>query len=127
LEVQELLCDGLVCVLLGFLQRGRRTLQSRLCIHHQPTLDHPIVAQGKRLIAGVGIKGVPGVPRERWAQDRRDHLEGGGNPGDKAKLGTMNGVVCTIEFGIGDAIACSGCILAGTQQCLSPLLENLGV
>jgi hypothetical protein len=34
LEVQELLCDGVVFALLGLLQRGLRTFQSRLCIHH---------------------------------------------------------------------------------------------
>ena len=85
------------------------------------------MAQRKRLIAGVVSKGVPGVPLERLAHDLRDHLEGGGNPGDKAKLGQMDGVVFTIEFGIGDELAGSGCVLEGTQQRRSPLREHLGV
>ena len=34
-----------------------------------------------------------------------NHLEGGGNTGDKAKLCQMDGIVLTVEFGIGDEIA----------------------
>ena len=85
------------------------------------------MAQRQRLIAGVVIKGLPGVPRERLADDLRDHLEGGGNPGDKAKLGQMDSVVFTRELGSGDELACRGRVLAGTQQRLSPRLAHLGV
>ena len=85
------------------------------------------MAQRQRLIAGGVSKGLPGAPLERLAPDLRDHLEGGGNPGDKAKLCQMDGVVVTGEVGIGDELACSGRVLAGPQQRLSPRREHLGV
>jgi hypothetical protein len=61
------------------------------------------------------------------AHDLRDSLEGGGNPGDKAKLGKMGGIVLTVEFGISDEIAWARRGLEGAHQRLSPLLENPGV
>jgi hypothetical protein len=126
LEVKELLGDGLVFALGGFLQRGLRTLQSRLGIHYQPTLDQPLVAQGQRWIAGAGIHRLPGVPLARLADDLRYHLAGGRNPGDQAQLGKMDGIIRTGELGISDEIAWAGRALEGAYQRLSPRLENPG-
>jgi hypothetical protein len=39
----------------------------------------------------------------------------------------MGGIVLTVRFGIGDEIARAGRVFEGTHQCLSPLLEHLGV
>ena len=85
------------------------------------------MAQRKRLIAGVGINRLPGVPLERLAYDLCNHLEGGGNPGDKAQLCQMGDIGLTVEFGISDELAWAGRGLEGAQQCFSPLLENPGV
>ena len=85
------------------------------------------MAQRKRLIAGVGINRLPGVPLERLAYDLCNHLEGGGNPGDKAQLCQMGDIGLTVEFGSSDELAWAGRGLEGAQQCFSPLLENPGV
>ena len=63
------------------------------------------MAQGQRLIACLGSTRLPGVPLERLANDLRDYLEGRWNPGDKAQLGQMGGIVLTVEFGISDEIS----------------------
>ena len=70
-QVKALFFAGRVFALCGLLQRGLRTLTSRLGIHHQPTLGHPIVAQRQRLIAGVVIACLPGIPLERLANAAR--------------------------------------------------------
>jgi hypothetical protein len=53
------------------------------------------VVQRKGLIADVVIERLPGIPLEHLANDLRHQLEGGGNTGDKAKLGQMDGIVLT--------------------------------
>jgi hypothetical protein len=70
LQVKELLGDGLMFALFGFGEWCCSALKGRLRIHHQPALGHAIVAQLKRLIAGVVINRLPGVP----PQSLPDHL-----------------------------------------------------
>ena len=104
LQVKELLLDSLLFALLGFVERGVGAHKGRLRRHHQPTLGHTVMAQLKRLIAGLVVKRLPGVPLERLVDDLRHQLEGSWNTGDKAKLCKMGGIVLMVEFGIGDEI-----------------------
>jgi len=126
-QVQAWFFDGLGCALGGVLQRGLSPLKSRVCLHHQPTLGHAIVAQRQRLIARVVIKRLPGIPRERWANALRNPLDGGGQTGENATLCQLDGLVLTVECGIGAESAWRGWGLEGTPQRRRPLLENLGV
>jgi hypothetical protein len=102
--VHAVYCDGLGCAPCGFLPRGLSTFHSRLCIHHPPTLGHPIGAQGQWLLAGVGSKGRPGIVREGRANDLRNPLQGGGPTSAKAQLCQMDGMGLTGECGSGDEI-----------------------
>src|SRR4030095_10178142 len=56
LQVKELLCDGFVFALFGFVERGFGTFKSRSCIPDQPTLGHAIGAQREWPVAGGAIK-----------------------------------------------------------------------
>ena len=67
LQVKECFVMASMFALCGFGERGGGALKGRLRRHHQPALGHAIVAQLQRLIAGVVINRLPGVPLQRLA------------------------------------------------------------
>jgi hypothetical protein len=123
-QVKELLGDGLLCALLGLDDRRLGALKGRLGRHHQPALGHAIVTELKTLRAGGVIQMVPGVPREGLRDHLRDCTKGVGNPGDKAELLEVGGLVLMVGLRVCDQIPRPGGSLKGRQQRLCPLLAD---
>jgi hypothetical protein len=70
LQVKEWRGKGLRFALLGVGACCCGARQGRRRRHHPPPRGHALVAQLKRLIAGVVINRLPGIPPQRWPAHR---------------------------------------------------------
>ena len=127
LQVKELLSDGLLFALRGFLEPGGGALKSRLRIDHEPALGHAIVASLQTLRADVVSHRVPGSPLQRLPDHLGDHAEGSGHASDAPHVLEVGGMVCVLEVGVCAQRPRAGRLREGGQPRLGPCLEDVDV